>query len=215
METAVAVALLAIVPLVLLATTSFVKISVVFSLLRHGLGAGGVPGATVVTALAVILSLYVMAPVAAAIAEAAGPAAEQLDPEAPLSDIDALGAMLEAGAEPLRAFLERNAGDRERGLFLDLARDAGTPDAPAEVEEDDLRVLMPAFLITELGEAFQIGFLVLLPFLVVDLVVANILLSLGLQTTSPNQIAMPFKLLLFVLVDGWSLLARALVEGYA
>ena len=83
------------------------------------------------------------------------------------------------------------------------------------VSEDDLLVLLPSFLITELGEAFQIGFLVFLPFLVVDLVVSNVLMSLGMHMLSPTQVSMPFKLLLFVLVDGWYLLARALVLGYA
>ena len=117
--------------------------------------------------------------------------------------------------EPLRAFLDRNAGDREQALFLDLARDARPDDQRDEVGEDDLLVLLPSFLVTELSEAFQIGFLVFLPFLVVDLVVSNVLASLGMQSLNPTQISMPFKLLLFVLVDGWYLLARALVLGYS
>ena len=133
----------------------------------------------------------------------------------PLADLDALGAAVEAGAGPLRAFLTRNAGARERALFLDLARQARPDDQRDRVGEDDVLVLLPAFLVTELSEAFQIGFLVFLPFLVVDLVVSNVLMSLGMHMLSPTQVSMPFKLLLFVLVDGWYLLARALVLGYA
>ena len=122
---------------------------------------------------------------------------------------------MSAGLVPLKSFLSRNAGARERELFFDLAQRARPADQRDRVSEDDLLVLLPSFLITELGEAFQIGFLVFLPFLVVDLVVSNVLMSLGMHMLSPTQVSMPFKLLLFVLVDGWYLLARALVLGYA
>ncbi len=213
--TLIAVGALALVPIVLMTTTSFVKIAVVFSILRNGLGTGQVPSGTVIAALAAILSLYVMAPVGEQIAEAAGPAAADVDPTDPLADLEALGAAIEAGVGPLKAFLERNAGEREQALFLDLARQARPDDQQDRVSEGDLLVLLPSFLVTELTEAFQIGFLVLLPFLVVDLVVSNVLMSLGMHMLNPTQISMPFKLLLFVLVDGWYLLARALVVGYA
>jgi type III secretion protein R len=215
LTTLIAVGALAVVPLLLMTTTSFVKIAVVFSILRNGLGTGQVPSGTVITALAAILSLYVMAPVGEAIAEEAGPAAAAIDPSDPLADVEAVAAAIDAGLGPLKAFLARNAGAREQALFLDLARDARPDDQRDRVSEDDLLVLLPSFLVTELTEAFQIGFLVLLPFLVVDLVVSNVLLSLGMHMMSPTQVSMPFKLLLFVLVDGWYLLARALVVGYA
>jgi type III secretion protein R len=169
----------------------------------------------VIAALSVILTLYVMAPVGEDIAEAAGPAASQLDVENPLSDLEALGEVFDAGITPLKGFLERNAGERERALFLELARDAREPDDRESVTEDDLLVLLPSFLITELSEAFQIGFLVFLPFLVVDLVIANVLMSLGMHMMNPTQVSLPFKLLLFVLVDGWYVLAQALIAGYA
>ncbi|GAB5542369.1 MAG: hypothetical protein SangKO_021290 [Sandaracinaceae bacterium] len=213
--TLLAVGALAVVPLLLMVTTSYVKIAVVFSILRNGLGTGQVPSGTVIAALAAILSLYVMAPVGEQIAEEAGPAAADIDPSDPLANLEALGAAIEAGVVPLKAFLERNAGERERALFLDLARDARPDDQRDRVSEGDLLVLLPSFLVTELTEAFQIGFLVLLPFLVVDLVVSNVLMSLGMHMMNPTQVSMPFKLLLFVLVDGWYLLARALVVGYA
>lgn len=213
--TLLAVGTLAVVPLILMTTTSFVKIAVVFSILRNGLGTGEVPSGTVITALAAILSLYVMAPVGEQIAEEAGPAAAAIDPADPFADFEALGAAIDAGLGPLSAFLERNAGTRERALFLDLAREARPDDQQDRVSDDDLLVLLPSFLVTELSEAFQIGFLVLLPFLVVDLVVSNVLMSLGMHMMNPTQVSMPFKLLLFVLVDGWYLLARALVVGYS
>lgn len=204
---------LTLLPFVFMTTTSFVKISVVFSILRNALGTGQVPSGTVVTALAAILSLYVMAPVGDQMLLAAGPAIDRIDPVQPLSTADALFEATELGWEPLRAFLERNAGLDELALFRDLRRE-GAAD-PAAITEHDAMVVLPAFVITELSEAFQIGFLIFLPFLVIDMVVANVLLALGMQMLSPTQVSMPFKLLLFVLVNGWLLLSRALVMGYA
>ena len=213
--TIVALGALTLLPFVFMTTTSFVKISVVFSILRNALGTGQVPSGTIITALAAILSLYVMAPVGSAIMDAAAPAVERIDRGDPMATSDAVFDAIELGAEPLRDFLVHNAHARELALFLDLARDA-RPDADrASITERDLLVAMPAFVISELTEAFQIGFLVFLPFLVVDMVVANVLLALGMHMLSPTQVSMPFKLLLFVLVDGWFLLARALVLGYA
>lgn len=213
--TLVLVGALAVVPFVLMTTTSYVKIAVVFSILKNALGAGDVPSGGVIVALAAILTLYVMAPVGAQIADAAGPSAARIDRSNPLSDLDLLGEVLGEAAGPLRGFLGRNADEREQGLFLELARDARPDDQREDVQPDDLLVLLPAFLVTELTEAFQIGFLVFLPFLVVDLVVGNVLMSLGMHMLNPTQVSMPFKLLLFVLVDGWYLLARALVVGYS
>ncbi len=211
-----ALALLTILPFAFMATTSFVKISVVLSILRNALGTGQVPSGTVITGLSLILSLYVMGPVGEEIVDAAGPAAARIDQEAPLEgeSFDALIEALDAGKEPLKAFLARHAGDREQALFVDLARQVRSPETRSEVQPDDLLVLLPAFLITELTEAFQIGFLVFIPFLVIDMVVANVLLALGMHMLSPTTVSLPFKLLLFVLVEGWYLLARALVLGY-
>jgi type III secretion protein R len=192
--------------------TSFVKISVVFSILRNALGAGQVPSGTIVAAFSAILTLYVMAPVGAKITEAAAPAlgaggfAE--------ADGESLFEAVTLGAGPLNDFLARHAGARERSLFAELAREARPPEDREAIGDRDLLVLLPAFLVTELGEAFQIGFLVFLPFLIVDMVVANVLLALGMHMLSPTTVSLPFKLLLFVLVDGWFLLSRALVLGY-
>jgi type III secretion protein R len=147
--------------------------------------------------------------------DATAPAVARIDARDPMSTTDALFEAIELGVEPLREFMERNSGRRELALFLDLARRARPPDQRGDVGPHDLLIVMPAFVITELAEAFQIGFLVFIPFLVVDMVVANVLLALGMHMLSPTQVSMPFKLLLFVLVDGWYLLARALVLGYA
>ena len=191
------------------------KISVVFSILRNALGTGQIPSGTVITALAAILTLYVMAPVGVEIATATAPAVERIDRRDPLTTTDAVFDAVELGVEPLRAFLVRNTGAREHVMFYDLAREARPPEQRDSVGRDDLLVIAPAFVVTELSEAFQIGFLVFIPFLIVDLVIANVLLALGMHMLNPTQVSMPFKLLLFVLVDGWFLLARALVLGYA
>ncbi|HJK91722.1 MAG TPA: type III secretion system export apparatus subunit SctR [Polyangiaceae bacterium LLY-WYZ-15_(1-7)] len=212
-----ALAALTVLPFLFMTATSFVKISVVLSILRNALGTGQVPSGTIITGLSVILTLYVMTPVGQEIAAVAGPAAARVDVEDPLEEdsFEALLEAIDAGKEPLRDFLERNAGERERALFLDLARARRAPDTRDDVSARDLLVLLPAFLITELAEAFQIGFLVFIPFLVIDMVVANVLLALGMHMLSPTTVSLPFKLLLFVLVEGWYLLARALVLGYA
>lgn len=213
--TIVALGALTLLPFVFMTTTSFVKLSVVFSILRNALGTGQIPSGTVITALAAILTLYVMAPVGEDIATATAPAVARIDRSDPLSTADAVFDAVELGLEPLRGFLTRNAGSRERAMFLDLARQARPADQRDAVGAEDLLVVAPAFVVTELSEAFQIGFLVFVPFLIVDLVIANVLLALGMHMLNPTQVSMPFKLLLFVLVDGWYLLARALVLGYA
>jgi type III secretion protein R len=216
LTTLLALGALSLVPFLLMATTSFVKLSIVFTVLRNALGTGQIPSGAIITAFAAILTAYVMAPVAAQVAEVTAEPAAAVNLDAPLSPDSrtALWASVDRGKEPVRGFLQRNSGERERQLFLGLARRA-RPGDPGQVQEADLLVLVPAFLITELKEAFQIGFFVLLPFLVVDLVVANILTALGMVMLSPSTVSLPLKLLLFVLVDGWYVLSEALVLGYA
>ncbi|MDH5672545.1 MAG: type III secretion system export apparatus subunit SctR [Myxococcales bacterium] len=217
LPTLVALGTLSLVPLLLMVCSSFVKLSLVLSLLRNALGVPELPSGAVITALAAILSVYVMTPVALEAAAVAAEPSARVDFEHPLrgDSRQALLEVVERGREPLRAFLERNAGERERGLFLDLARRARPEAEKDEVGARDFMVVLPAFLITELAEAFVLGFAVLLPFLVIDLVVSNVLLALGLSLLSPSTVALPFKLLLFVLVDGWYVLSQALVSGYA
>jgi type III secretion protein R len=216
---------LSILPFVLLVGTSFVKVSIVFGLVRNAIGAPSVPTNLVVTGLAAILTLHIMAPTGAVVLDRAGPhlsRAVALDFNGPDAQ-RALGDAWEAAKEPIRRFLRANSTPRDRALFLDLARRAHTRQSAAArpptgtlvaPSADDLAVLLPAFVVSELTSAFAIGFLVFLPFLVLDLVIASLLAALGMSSVAPGTVALPFKLLLFILADGWYLIARALVLGY-
>jgi type III secretion protein R len=152
-----------------------------------------------------------MAPVGDKIAARAAPLLSAKDADTVTLVRDGIDAV----REPLRDFLKANASETERERFFDVARRARHASAGSgDVGPDDLTVVMPAFVVTELGEAFAVGFLIYLPFLVIDLVISNLLLALGMQMMSPTQVSLPFKLLLFVAIDGWGLLARALIQGY-
>lgn len=203
---------LALVPVALVTLTSFAKISVVFSALRNALGAPDVPSATVITALALSLSVYVMAPVVEKAQLGKGPPVpgSHTDLRAGVGASTDLSTLFASIAEPLRGFLARNAGPSETKLLMELAKERGEV-----ASADDLRVLWASFAITELKRAFQLGFFVFLPFLILDLVVAQILLALGMHGLTPSSVALPFKLLLFVSVDGFMLVSRALILGYA
>ncbi len=206
----VALALVSLLPFAFMSVTAFVKISTVLQIVRSAIGAQSVPSGTVVLALSAALTLLAMAPVGARILARSAPLLDgrTRDPAALVREgIDAV-------REPMRDFLDANASAREKARFVTIAKDARPPADRAEVGERDLPVLIPAFVVTELGEAFAIGFLLFLPFLLVDLVVSNILLALGMQTLSATQVSLPFKLLLFVGIDGWGLLSQALVAGY-
>jgi len=181
----------------------------VLQIVRGAIGAQSVPSSSVVLALSAALTLIAMAPVGSRIAERLEPLLVR-----GTSDLAAvLPEAIEAVREPLRSFLSANASAKEKSRFLALVRQRQGPGA--EVAETDLRVVVPAFLVTELLEAFTLGFAIYLPFLVIDLVVANVLIGLGMQMMNPTQISLPFKLLLFVAADGWGLLAEALVSGYS
>jgi type III secretion protein R len=205
-ELLVVLAALAIVPAALVTLTSFLKIAVVLSIARSALGAPQVPPTTAVTGLALVLTMLVMSPVAEESLALARAAPEE-------RGVAGAAAALERAAQPLRTFLARHARPDDRAAFLDVARRLRAGAAPPA--DDELAVLAPAFVVSELRRAFTIGFLVFVPFLVVDLVVSNVLLALGLTQLSPTSVALPFKLLLFVAVDGWRLLARALALSYA
>jgi len=192
---------------------AFVKIATVLQIVRSAIGAQGVPSNSVIMALAGALTLIAMAPVGDRIVARAGP----LLSGAKGDTVALVEQGVEAVREPMRAFLKANASDTERARFLDVAKSARSRESDEErasVGADDLTVLVPAFVVTELSEAFAIGFLIYLPFLVIDLVVSNLLLALGMQMMSPTQVSLPFKLLLFVTTGGWGLLARSLVSGY-
>jgi type III secretion protein R len=201
-------ALMSLLPFALLMLTSFSKIAVVLSLARSALGTQQAPPTLVLTGLAAVLTGHIMTPVMARMYDAA---------QASYSQVHSGAQAVEAAVqvfEPLRTFLVRHGSAEERARLADMARELRPPEEAALVSEEDLFVVIPAFVLTELKEAFQIGFLVFLPFVVLDMVLANVLLALGMQTLSPSQVSLPFKLLLFVAVDGWSLLARGLILGY-
>jgi type III secretion protein R len=210
-------AALSVVPFAILMVTSFVRISVVLSILRSAIGTPSVPPTPVLTGLALVLTLAVMSPTAERMYTAAGPALEA----AMASDLSSAEAVTSLGAaavgarEPLRGFLLRHADPRDRASFHTLTLKLRAPPERIAVTDRDFGVLVPAFVTSELRRAFQIGFLVFVPFLVIDMVIANLLLALGMHMLSPTTVSLPFKLLLFVLADGWTLVVRGLLEGFA
>lgn len=213
----VVLAALSLVPFLVMMVTSFVKIAVVLALIRNALGTQQVPPNIVITGLAMILTIYIMMPVGYDIYRSAQATINQGTNQPLLSQvsIQLLAKATGEGKEPLRAFLLKNVHPKERSLFYNLALKLRTNDADrAEITDQDFINLVPAFVVSELTESFEIGFIIFLPFLVIDLVIANILLSLGMFQISPVTISLPFKLLLFVLVDGWHLIAKGLILGY-
>lgn len=210
-------AAISMVPFVIMMATSFVKIAVVLALIRNALGTQQVPPNVVVTGLALILTIYVMLPVGYEVYRAAGTVINQGTNQPLLSQasVELLVKASEQGKEPLRDFLLKNVHPQERALFYNLAlRLTKNEEDRAKITDKDFINIIPAFCISELTEAFQIGFVIFLPFLIIDIVVANILLSLGMFQISPITLSLPFKLLLFVLVDGWHLITKGLILGY-
>ncbi|HWU15906.1 MAG TPA: type III secretion system export apparatus subunit SctR [Caulobacter sp.] len=207
----ITVILLALAPFVAVMVTSFTKIVVTLSLLRNALGLQQVPPNIVLNGLALILTLYVMYPVGQQMAAAN----QDMKPVAAVSsDTQALFTYADKAKEPLRAFLMKHSTPRERAFFLKTAQRINGPEKARAMTQRDFIVVVPAFTVSELAAAFQIGFLIFLPFLIIDLVVSNILLAMGMMMLSPTTVSLPFKLLLFVLIDGWVKLAHGLVLSY-
>jgi len=202
------VVVLALAPFVAVMVTSFTKLVVVLSLLRNALGLQQVPPNVVLNGLALVLSIYVMYPVGTEMA-------------ARLQGIDNIGgntknmiAAADAAKEPLREFLFKHSRPVERAFFMKTAQKTLKPADVAKLTERDFLVIVPAFTVSELSIAFEIGFLIFLPFLVIDLVISNILMAMGMMMLSPTTVSMPFKLLLFVLLDGWVKLTHGLILTY-
>jgi type III secretion protein R len=204
----VTVVLLALAPFVAVMVTSFTKIIVVLSLLRNALGLQQVPPNVVLNGMAIVLSVYVMFPVALKMGELAGPI------EGIGGSTKSLLSAVDKAKEPMREFLVKHSHPRERNFFLRTAQKSLAPEQAAQLTERDFIIVLPAFTVNELSTAFQIGFLIFLPFLVVDLVISNILMAMGMQMLTPTTVSLPFKLLLFVLVDGWVKLSHGLVLSY-
>lgn len=209
---------LSLAPFILMMTTSFIKISVVLSLIRSALGTQQIPPNPVITGLALILTLYVMIPVGQEIYKESYDVIHTADTNQDLlsmASVDVLKKAVVTGKEPMRQFLLKHANGTERKMFFNYAKKLQlSKDKDAEVTSEDFIVIVPAFVISELSEAFMIGFLIFLPFLIIDMVVSNVLLSMGMFQLSPITVSLPFKLLLFVLVDGWSMITQGLIQGY-
>lgn len=206
---------LALAPFALIMLTSFVKISVVLSILRNALGTQQVPPNQVITGLSLILTIFIMSPVVEKMYAEAGEVGKT-DAIFSEASVERLFEASKRGREPLREFLLRHAHQRDLGLFYDWARLIAKRNGnnPDDIQVREFRVAIPAFVTSQLAEAFIVGFLLFVPFLIIDLVVANILQAMGMFMLSPTIISLPFKLLLFVLIDGWVLLTKALVLGY-
>ena len=189
-------------PAVLLMMTGFTRIIIVLSLLRQAIGTPASPPNQVLIGLSLFLTLFVMAPVFDRIhAEAYQPFSENRI---------TFNQALEKGAVPLREFMLRQTREADLMLFLKLSAEP----QPARAEEVPLKVLVPAYVTSELKTAFQIGFIVFIPFLIIDMLVASVLMSMGMMMVSPALIALPFKIMLFVLVDGWNLLIGSLAQSF-
>lgn len=211
-----ALSMLALVPILLIMMTSFIKITVVLALVRNALGTQQIPPNQVITGLAIILTIYIMSPIGIEVYRNTQGLIEQTSTEGFFSQASISIVMdgVKKGQEPIRAFLVKFANEKDRSLFYNLAKKMRKAEDREQVKDNDFLILVPAFVVSELARAFQIGFIIFLPFLVIDMVVANVLLSLGMFQLSPVTVSLPFKLLLFVLVDGWYLIAKGLVMGY-
>lgn len=190
-------------PALLLMMTGFTRIVIVLSLLRQALGTPASPPNQVIIGLSLFLTFFVMSPVV-----------DRIYTEAykPLSENSiTMEQALERGAAPLRAFMLRQTRDADLALFMKLSDQP----KPATLDAIPMRVLIPSYVTSELKTAFQIGFAVFIPFLIIDMLVASVLMSMGMMMVSPVMIALPFKIMLFVLVDGWNLLIGSLAQSFA
>jgi flagellar biosynthetic protein FliP len=196
--------ILSIAPGILIMVTSFPRFIIAFSILRSGMGLATTPSNMILTSLALFMTFFVMAPtLERAWEEGAQPLlAEQITETEALQRISV----------PFREFMVANTRDKDLALFADIATERGQPTTTNG--QVDLRILVPAFMISEIRRGFEIGFLIVLPFLVIDLVVATITMAMGMMMLPPTSISLPFKILFFVLIDGWNLLVGSLVRSF-
>lgn len=199
-----------IAPFVALMMTSYTKLVIVFGLLRTALGLQQTPPNMVLNGLAIILSIYIMAPVGMEVADALRNRQFGAKGEG-LNDIVAI---MDAAKAPVKEFLGKHTQERDRRFFVKSAETIWPKQRAAALSADDFMVLVPSFTLSELTRAFQIGFVIYLVFVVVDLIVATVLLALGMSMIAPTTISLPFKLLLFVMLDGWTRLISGLVLSY-
>ena len=193
---------LSLAPAILIMMTSFTRLAIVFSFLRHAIGTQQMPPNQIILGLALFLTFFIMTPVWQTVKETAW------DPY--MNKKITQEQALEAAAKPVRSFMFKQTREKDLALFINLAKIT----KPKNTEDIPTMVLIPAFMISEMKTAFQIGFVLFLPFLVIDLVVSSVLLSMGMMMLPPVMIALPFKVLLFVLVDGWHLIVGSLVKSF-
>ena len=194
--------ILTLAPSILIMTTSFIRLVVVLSLTRQAIGAGNLPPNHVITSLALILTFFIMAPTFNEITEKA------LQPY--MNNQITQQVALDRGIEPVRKFMFKQTHEKELALFVRMAK----IEKPKNKDDVPTYVLLPSFILSELKTAFTIGFVVYLPFLVIDIVVSSVLVSMGMMFLPPTMIALPFKLIMFVMVDGWYLVVKSLVESF-
>ena len=199
---------IAVVPLAAVVVTSFLKMTVVLGLLRNAIGVQQVPSNMVINGIALIISAYVMAPIGMEAMDALK--ARPATGSGPQQFAD----VIDAVQQPYRTFLAKHAHEKERQFFLKSAASIWPAERAKALTDTDLIVLAPAFTLSELSEAFRVGFLLYMAFVVVDLIMANVLLALGLSQLNPTTVSIPFKLLMFVVLDGWSVLVHGLVMTY-
>jgi len=196
------VTILSLAPSILVMVTSFTRIVVVLSLLRTAMGVQQSPPNSVIVSLALFLTAFIMAPVLqTAYSDGVAPLLEE--------QVE-IGEAFNRASRPFHTFMSTHVREKDLSLFLDLSK----TERPATAEDVPLQVLVPAFMISELRRAFEIGFLVFVPFIVIDMVVASVLMSMGMMMLPPIIISLPFKLIFFVLVDGWNLVAGSLVKSF-
>ncbi len=197
------IALISLVPFILVSVTSFIRIIIVFAFARTAVGTQQVPPNTILIGLALFMTVFIMGPVWQEINKTAVAPYQQER----ISQMKAF----ERGTKPIQKFMLKQTRERDLALFVQFSR---IP-TPKKLEDIPIYVVIPAFMISELKTAFQIGFLLFIPFVMIDLIVANILLSLGMFMLSPVMVSLPFKILLFVLADGWQLITRGLLMSFA
>jgi len=195
---------LSVAPGLLIMVTSFTRFVIAFSILRSGMGLQSTPANLVLISLSLFMTFYVMSP---AVDQAWNTGVKPL-----MANEITQAVAVERITAPFRDFMARNVRDKDFDLFADLARERGATDLSKETV--DLRVLVPAFMISEIRRGFDIGFLIVLPFLVIDLIVATITMAMGMMMLPPTVISLPFKIMFFVLIDGWNLLVGSLVRSF-
>ncbi|SMC85005.1 flagellar biosynthetic protein FliP [Rhizobium sp. RU36D] len=197
--------ILSVAPGILIMVTSFPRFIIAFSILRSGMGLASTPSNVILTSMALFMTFYVMSPTM----DQSWRDGVQPLLNNQLTEQEAVIRM----AEPFRTFMTANTRDKDLKLFVDIAAERGR----TAITDDkiDYRVLIPAFMLSEIRRGFEIGFLIILPFLVIDMVVATITMAMGMMMLPPTSISLPFKVLFFVLIDGWNLLVGSLVRSFA